>query len=47
MRIRGALFIGLLIAAAYGLYLSAKDTTASLDAVAEVATSLREEGVAG
>lgn len=47
MHIRGALFIGLLIAAAYGLYLSAKDTTTSLDAVAEVATSLREERVAG
>ena len=47
MNLKGALFIGLLLAAAYGLYLNARDATASLDAVAEVATSLREEGVAG
>ena len=47
MRVSGVLFIGLVIAAAYGLYLSAKDTTSSLDAVAKVAANLREEGVTG
>jgi hypothetical protein len=47
MRVSGVLFIGLLMAAAYGLYLSAKDATTSLDAVAKVAANLREEGVVG
>ena len=47
MRISGVLFLGVLIAAAYVLYLGAVDSTASLDAVAPVASTLREEGVTG
>ena len=47
MRISGALFITLLIAVGYMLYLTARDTTASLDAIAVVATDLREQGIEG
>jgi hypothetical protein len=47
VRISGALFLVLLIAVGYMLYLSARDATSSLDAVATVATDLREEGVTG
>ncbi len=47
MRISGALFLTILIAVGYMLYLSGRDATASLDAVAEVATDLREVGVTG
>lgn len=47
MRISGALFLVLLLAVGYMLYLTARDATSSLDAIAAVATDLREEGVAG
>jgi hypothetical protein len=47
MRISGALFLTILIAAGFVLYLTARDTTSSLDAIATVATNLREEGVSG
>jgi hypothetical protein len=41
------LFLVLLLAAGFVLYLTARDATSSLDAVATVATDLREEGVTG
>jgi hypothetical protein len=47
LRISGALFLTVLIAAGYMLYLTGRDATASLDAVAAVATDLREAGVTG
>ena len=47
MRVSGALFLTVLIAVGYMLYLTGRDTTASLDAVAVVATDLREAGVTG
>lgn len=47
MRISGALFLTVLIAVGYMLYLTGRDATASLDAVAAVATDLREAGVTG
>jgi hypothetical protein len=47
LRISGAFFITILIAVGYMLYLTAKDTTASLDAIAVVATDLREQGIEG
>jgi hypothetical protein len=47
LRISGALFLTVLIAAGYMLYLTGRDATASLDAVAVVATDLREAGVTG
>jgi hypothetical protein len=47
LRISGALFITILIAVGYMLYLTGRDATSSLDAVALVATDLREEGVTG
>ena len=47
MRISGALFLTLLIAVGYMLYLMGRDATSSLDAVAAIATDLREEGVTG
>lgn len=47
MRISGALFLVLLIAAGYMLYLTGRDATSSLDAIAIVATDLREQGVTG
>ena len=47
MRVSGALFLTILIAAGFVLYLTARDTTSSLDAIATVATNLREEGVTG
>lgn len=47
MRISGAFFITILIAVGYILYLTAKDTTSSLDAIAVVATDLREQGIEG
>ena len=47
MRISGAFFITILIAVGYMLYLTAKDTTSSLDAIAVVATDLREQGIEG
>lgn len=47
MRIGGALMIIVLLAAAVVFYLSGESATSSLDAVAVVATGLREEGVTG
>jgi len=47
MRVSGILMIGVLIAAGFVFYLTGRDATTSLDAVATVATDLREEGVAG
>ncbi len=47
MRISGAFFITILLAVGYMLYLTAKDTTSSLDAIAVVATDLREQGIEG
>ena len=47
MRISGALFLVVLISVGFMLYLTARDATSSLDAVAAVATDLREEGVTG
>lgn len=47
MRISGALFLVLLIAVGYLLYLNARDATSSLDAIATIATDLREQGVEG
>jgi len=47
LRISGALFLTILIAVGYMLYLTGRDATSSLDAVAAVATDLREEGVTG
>jgi len=45
LRISGALFITTLLAVGYMLYLTGRDATSSLDAVALVATDLREQGV--
>ena len=47
MRISGALFLAILMAVGYMLYLTGRDATSSLDAVAVVATDLREMGVTG
>jgi hypothetical protein len=47
MRIFGIFFLGALIAAGFYLYLGARDATSSLDAVAIVASGLREENVTG
>jgi len=47
LRISGALFLTILIAVGYMLYLTGRDATSSLDAVAAVATDLREVGVTG
>ena len=47
MRISGALSLALLMAVGFMLYLTARDATSSLDAIASVATGLREEGVTG
>ena len=47
VRISGALFLVVLMAVGFVLYLTARDATSSLDAVAAVATDLREEGVVG
>lgn len=47
MRISGALSLTILIAVGYMLYLTGRDATASLDAVAVVATDLREAGITG
>jgi hypothetical protein len=47
LRISGALFLTILIAAGYVLYLTGRDATSSLDAVAAVATDIREQGVTG
>ena len=47
VRISGALFLVVLMAVGYMLYLTARDTTSSLDAIAAVATDLRETGVSG
>ena len=47
LRISGALFLTILFAVGYMLYLAGRDATSSLDAVAAVATDLREAGVTG
>lgn len=47
MRISGALFLSLLLAVGYMLYLTGRDATSSLGAIASVATELREQGVSG
>ena len=47
MRIFGIFFLGALIAAGFYLYLGARDATSSLDAVAAVAATLREENITG
>ena len=47
MRISGALFLTILIAVGYMMYLTGRNATSSLDAVAAVATDLREVGVTG
>jgi hypothetical protein len=47
MRIFGALLIVVLMAMAAVLYLQREDTAASLEAVANVATDLRESGISG
>jgi hypothetical protein len=47
VRISGALFLVVLMAVGFMLYLTARDATSSLDAIAVVATDLREEGVTG
>ena len=47
MRFSGVLTVGVLCAAAVALYLTSRDATSSLDAVAAVASDLREEGVVG
>ena len=47
MRVSGVLMVGILIAAGFVLYLTSRDATESLDAVATVSADLREEGVAG
>ena len=47
MRVSGVLMIGVLIAAGFVFYLTGRDATTSLDAVATIAADLREEGVAG
>ena len=45
VRISGVFFIGILIAVGFYLYLGARDATSSLDAVTEVASTLRESDV--
>ena len=47
MRFSGAFFITILIAVGYMLYLTARDATSSLDAIAVVSTDLREQGIEG
>lgn len=47
MRIFGIFVLGALIAVGFYLYLGARDATTSLDAVATIATGLREENVTG
>jgi hypothetical protein len=47
LRISGVFFIGILIAAAFYLYLGARDATSSFDAVTTVASTLRESDVDG
>ena len=47
MRIFGLLLIAVLIALAAVLYLQRESATSSFDAVRQIATDLREEGVAG
>ena len=47
MRISGALFLVLLMSIGVMLFLAGRDATSSLDAIATVATDLREEGVEG
>jgi len=47
LKISGVLFIGILIAVGYYLYLGATDATSSVDAVTTVASTLRESGVEG
>jgi hypothetical protein len=47
LRIFGIFFLGVLIAAGFYLYLGARDATSSLNAVAAVASSLREENITG
>jgi len=47
VRIFGIFFLGALIAAGFYLYLGARDATSSLDAVAAVASSLREANITG
>jgi len=47
LRISGALFLTLLMAIGVMLYLAGRDATSSLDAIATIATDLREEGVTG
>ncbi len=47
MRVTGVLMVGILIAAGFVLYLTNRDATESLDAVATISADLREEGVAG
>jgi hypothetical protein len=47
MRFSGALFLLLLMGVGVMLYLGGRDATSSLDAIATVATDLREEGVDG
>jgi hypothetical protein len=47
LRISGALFLVFLLGVGYMLYLTGRDATSSLDAIATVATDLREQGVTG
>jgi hypothetical protein len=47
VRLSGAFFITILIAVGYMLYLTARDATSSLDAIAVVSTDLREQGIEG
>ena len=47
MRITGIFLLGALIAVGFYLYLGARDATTSLDAVATIASTLREENVSG
>jgi len=47
MRVFGVLFIVVLLALAAVLYLQRESATSSFDAVAAIATDLREEGVSG
>jgi len=47
LRIFGIFLLGALIAAGFYLYLGARDATSSLDAVAAVASTLREENTTG
>jgi len=47
LRFFGVFFLGALIAAGFYLYLGARDATSSLDAVATIASTLREENITG